>query len=273
MTLLDFIVHHPAEAILLLLAIVAAFAAVVFIFMFATRRRTVTIGKDGLSVEAVAAEAVQKNVDQYIQLAVLYDDQRDEINRKLWTLEQNDAMARYMNLVDERVAVACKRFKEVHEQLIAQKIGERGDVSWHPDVRRYGYMIRNIENDLRDRFRTAMRRNGFVSKSMDELRQYATTKLEAFFAAVATIIDTDYQSDILPIGELRAAQAAHKAEYGAIMLDIFLQAKSISRQVAAEVERLKAARKYMQTVFLHEKRIVTADEAVAKCNSSEGCEF
>lgn len=272
MTFYDFLDKDPTLAIGIFILIGLILITVLVVAILLTRKRDVSIGKDGISIKAAIEEQVAGAVGEYEQLRTLYDDQRDDISRKIWDLEKNAVMERYMTMVEERLSIACKHMREVHENLIAAKLPPGADVPIHPDVRRYTFKIRNVYYELKDELRNAMRRNHFVEKSTDELHLYAMQKLDRLFKLVEDLIDGDYDSEILPIRELREEQRRRAPEYGQMLMGIFTAAKSIAVQIQADVDMLKKAKRLMQEKFAKERLVITSEDAIAQCYSG-GCRY
>lgn len=263
MELLDLIMKDPVQFGIFVILLVGFFTVIIVLLVKIVKKRDITISKNGVELKQVVDKEINQKFTEYDQLRTLYDDQRDEINREIWELERNGTMEKYMILVEDRLQVAVKAFRETHELLVCAKIDNPKDIAMHPDVRRYTFIMRNVYWELKETFRSAMRRNGFTKKSTDDLNRYALEKLEVMFKMVETLIDTDYSSDVVSIQEIREAQRANAAEYGKMLMGVFIEAKAIAVRVQAEADMLKKARRLMQETFTKNREILTVENAKA----------
>jgi hypothetical protein len=223
---------------------------------------------DTANKEPTIEELIESRINHHMQLLGFYDDQRDEINKRLWTTEKLELTERYMTMCEERLDLAVKYMGEVHFNLMESKL-KGTDVQAHPEVRAYKFKLHTVFTQLKEEFRYALRKDEFLKMDASALYSYSTRKLEYMYKIVEQLNEGNFHSEVILQSELREAQRMHKHEYGKMLLEIFAEAIKISKDIQHELEVLKRAKQLMQAQFFKNHIVILVEDAMQKCYSGE----
>ena len=261
MTLIDLLVKYPVPCLIIAILVIFSIVSIIALVYVLSKKLHFNDKGKHTDIKNMISTEFEGKIQEYEQLRTFYDDQRDEINKEIWDMERNGTMEKYMQIVEDKLTLVIKCLKESHEALLYTKIEDKMYITIHPDIKQYQHIMRNVYWELKESLRSAMRRNGFTKKSTDDLSTYASEKLEMLYNIIELLTDTDYNSTVISIQELRDNQRRKASIYGKILMSIFIEAKSIAVKIQSDVDMLRKVRKLIQDSFSIDRKVLTVIEA------------
>jgi hypothetical protein len=246
------------------LLVAGAFVGLSRLLKKLTKGKDITLGKDSVRISDQVKENVSQEMGIWLDLIPLYDDQRDDINRKIFSLENIELLKRQMNMAEERIETVIAFMQQVQKTLLAERLGNPLDAANHPEARIYEVRVLQVKTVLLDIFRRAMRENHLLEKTEIEFDKYVADKLDYMYRAVESTIESFYDSKILLIDDLREAQRNNSGQYKEFLTEVYKEARRISDWGKCEIENLKKAKKILMNNLRQKKVVITSEEAIAQ---------
>jgi hypothetical protein len=239
------------EEILLIIALLAVGAGlVVALIVLLLRGRGVSIGKEGVEIDAATGQAIAPRRRRsphegcrHVGEIVLAINKIMEVQFKVFRLK-------YVEMLQEQVSYGTVRSVVMRGMLeqtfldalstLLKKSGDARDLLTHRDYRMYSLCLDKIMVQNSVLVETAFRENHYIELDEVAFDHYASGKIDTIIQMTTNLLNSAYYGEVLTRAELYKLNVERVTrEIKDLMYEVFLNARSIAKAKQAEIERLQ----------------------------------
>ena len=217
-------------------------------------------------IQFLTEESAQKFTDSLI----LLDELKSDILKQMYFIEFVEIMRRQMREVEIRVGELIDVMRAAHIDIISYRMGDPDKAVESEAVARFRVMTEFIEIILTKTLRTAMRENHLAERSETEFKDYISNKSRELTRIIDDTITIIYIPDVVSLHELKEAHKKKIGEYNEIIKTLLNEARDISKNGKASVDKLKRRYRELTVAFLTKGEVMhDSKEIVDIANTCE----